>query len=76
MNIQAEKLKLIAWLACLTDATLIERIKFLKENASKTDWWEEISKAEKHAIGAGLADAEKGNLTSHTEAKKRYEKWL
>ena len=76
MNIQAEKLKLIEWLAGLTDATLIERIKFLKENSAKTDWWEEISEAEIQAIEAGLADAEKGNLTSHEEARKRYEKWL
>ncbi len=77
MNIQAEKLKLIEWLAGLTDATLIEKIKFLKENpAAKTDWWEEISEAEKLAIDKGLADAEKGNLTSHEETRKRYEKWL
>lgn len=34
MNIQAEKLKLIEWLAGLTDQTLIERIKFLQEHQS------------------------------------------
>lgn len=77
MNIQAEKLKLIEWLAGLTDPTLIERIKFLKEHpAAKTDWWEDISEAEKAAIDAGLDDAKKGNVTSHQEARKRYEKWL
>ena len=77
MNIQAEKLKLIEWLAGLNDVTLIERIKFLKESPSaKTDWWEEISEAEKQAIDAGISDAEKGNLTDHEEARKRYEKWL
>ena len=77
MNIQAEKLKLIEWLAGLTDASLIEKIKFLKENqAAKTDWWEEISETEKQAIDEGLADAAKGNVIAHQDVRKRYEKWL
>ncbi len=77
MNLQAEKLKLIEWLAGLTDQTLIERIKFLKENQSTTtDWWEEISQAEKDAIDEGLADAQNGKVTAHEDVRKRYEKWL
>lgn len=77
MNIQTEKLKLIEWLAGVTDQTLIERIKFLKETQStKTDWWEEISEAEKAAINQGLEDAQNGRVTAHEEARKRYEKWL
>lgn len=77
MNIQAEKLKLIEWLAGLTDQTLIERIKLLRETQStKTDWWEEISLAEKEAIDQGLEDARNGRLTPHEEVRKRYEKWL
>ena len=77
MNIQVEKLKLIEWLAGLTDQTLIERIKFLKETQStKADWWEEISQAEKDAIDQGLQDAENGKVTAHEEVRKRYEKWL
>lgn len=77
MNIQAEKLKLIEWLAGLTDQTLIERIKFLKENQlNQTDWWEEISKTEKDAIDQGLEDADNGKVTPHQEVRKRYEKWL
>lgn len=77
MNIQAEKLKLIEWLAGLTDQTLIERIKLLRETQStKTDWWEEISLAEKEAIDQGLEDARNGRVTPHEEVRKRYEKWL
>jgi len=77
MNIQAEKLKLIEWLAGLTDQTLIERIKLLKETQStKADWWEEISEAEKDSIDHGLQDAESGQVTAHEEVRKRYEKWL
>lgn len=77
MNIQAEKLKLIEWLAGLTDQTLIERIKLLKETQStKADWWEEISQAERDAIDQGMHDADNGKVTMHEEVRKRYEKWL
>lgn len=77
MNIQAEKLKLIEWMAGLTDQTLIERIKFLKENQLSTaDWWEEISQAEKDAVDEGLADAQNGKVMAHEDVRKRYEKWL
>jgi len=77
MNIQAEKLKLIEWLAGLSDQTLIEKIKLLKETqATKTDWWEEISQAEKDAIDQGLKEAENSKVTAHEEVRKRYKKWL
>ena len=77
MNLAAEKLKLIEWLAGLTDATVIERIKLLKDGQSAdTDWWNEIVEAEKAALEQGLADSEKGDLIPHQEVRKRYEKWL
>jgi len=77
MNIQAEKLKLIEWLAGVTDQTLIERIKYLKEHhPAEADWWEEITQAEKEAIDQGLDDAQNGKVTAHEEVRKRYEKWL
>jgi hypothetical protein len=77
MNIQAEKLKLIEWLAGLNDQTIIERIKLLRETQStKADWWDELSIAEKEAIDQGLEDAQNGNVTSHEEVRKRYAKWL
>lgn len=77
MNLQGEKLKLIEWLAGLTDQTLIERIKLIKEgHSTKEDWWEELSQAEIGAIDQGLEDADRGKLTNHEEIRKRYEKWL
>ena len=77
MDIQAEKLKLIEWLAGLNDPSLIERIKLLKEQPeTQTDWWEEISPAERQAIDEGLEDARNGKITAHEQVRKRYEKWL
>lgn len=40
------------------------------------DWSNELSEAEKKYIDKGILDAENGNLTPHSEAKKIYEKWL
>ncbi len=42
----------------------------------KSDWWEEISKEEKESIEKGIEDSKSGNLKSHSEVKKLYDKWL
>lgn len=47
----------------------------LREN-EKTDWWNEISKAEKESIEMGIQEADSGKMKPHSEAKKIYEKWL
>ena len=42
----------------------------------KTDWWNEISTDEKNSIEKGILDAINGKLTSHSNVKKIYDKWL
>ena len=77
MNIQAEKLGLIEWIAKLQDSEIIEKLKIIHDNYTKTsDWWDEISIKEKESIKKGLVDIEKGNVHSHETAKKIYEKYL
>jgi predicted transcriptional regulator len=76
LSIEKEKLKIIKWVTNLKDTTSIERLKMLRESPRKSDWWNEISKEEKAAIDAGLADIKAGRVKPHTEAKKLYEKWL
>ena len=39
MDIQAEKLELIEWLANLNDASVIDKIKAIKSRKD-LDWWE------------------------------------
>jgi predicted transcriptional regulator len=74
MDIQAEKLKLIQWLAQLSDEGMIAKIRALRNEGS--DWWDEISEQERVEIEEGLNQAEQGNLKSHLEIRKKYEKWL
>jgi len=41
-----------------------------------TDWWKEISIAEKESIKKGMPDANAGKLKPHSEARKLYGKWF
>ena len=74
-NIQNIKIELIQWLTTLDDNSLIQKILDLRESQTK-DWWSEISEKEKASIAKGILDAENGQLNSHSEARKVYEKWL
>ena len=74
MDMQAEKLGLIQWLAQLSDESMIAKIKALRNE--KSDWWDDISLEEKAEIEEGLLQADKGEVKPHSEIRKKYEKWL
>lgn len=74
-NLQDIKMDLIQWLTTIEDKSLIDKIAKLRNQQTK-DWWAEISTTEKSSIKKGILDAENGNLNSHSEARKVYEKWL
>ena len=77
MNIQTEKLGLIEWIARLNDSSVIEKIKLIHDDYSKSvDWWDEISSNEKESIERGLKDISEGKVHSHQTAKKIYERYL
>lgn len=76
MNLDSEKLKIIDWITNLKDESIIARIKLLKDHPNETDWWDEISDAEKASIERGLEDIKAGRVVDHSEVKKIYEKWL
>ncbi len=77
MNIQAEKLGLIEWIARLNDLSILKKLKKIHDEYSKTsDWWDEISNHEKKSIEKGLKDLEEGKVHSHETAKKVYDKYL
>ena len=76
MNLDSEKLKIIDWIANTKDESIIARIKLLKDHSKETDWWDEISDAEKASIERGLEDIKAGRVIDHSEVKKLYEKWL
>ncbi len=76
MNLDSEKLKIINWIANLSDESIIYKIKLLSEQEKNTDWWDEISDAEKTSIKRGLEDVKAGRVTPHEEVRKKYEQYL
>ncbi|MCK0115356.1 hypothetical protein [Gelidibacter sp. F63206] len=75
IDLQNKKIELIQWLSTLDDQSLIDKLMKLRKK-EKTDWWNEISIDEQKSIEKGIQDAENGKLTSHSNVKKIYEKWL
>ena len=77
MNSQTEKLGLIEWISKLNDISIIEKIRSIKEDYSKSkDWWDTLNKEEIESIDRGLKDLEDGKIHSHETARKVYEKYL
>ncbi len=74
-NIQERKLELIQWLSLVDDDSLIERVAKVRDE-SVSDWWNEISDAEKDSITKGIEQADAGQMKPHSDARAKYEKWL
>lgn len=75
MNIQAEKLYLIEWLARTSKMSVIKKLKAVKEQEEK-DWWDTISASEKTAIEEGLRQADRGEVIPNKQVMSKYKKWL
>ena len=75
-TLEKEKLEIIKWVTTIDDDTSIAKLKMLRDNPKKLDWWDEITNEEKNAIDKGLADIKAGRVKPHKEARKIYEKWL
>ncbi len=75
-ELEREKLEIIKWISGLKDDTAFEKLRLLRQQPKKVDWWTEISEEEQAAIDKGLEDVRAGRVTPHKDAKKLYEKWL
>ncbi len=75
MDIKAEKLALIQWLASINDSQVISRFRALRR-ATEASIPETLSPAEKEAINQGLQSIKAGKVKSHEEVsqltKKKY----
>ncbi len=75
MDIKAEKLELIQWLAGVRDTGIIKEFVDLKKS-KQVDWWDAISADERAEISEGIAQADRGEVIPHEEVLKKYGKWL
>lgn len=76
LSLEKEKLEIIKWVTGLKDDTALEKLKILKDQPKRSDWWDEITDEERTAIDIGLDDVKAGRIKPHKEARKLYEKWL
>jgi hypothetical protein len=74
MNLKAQKVELIEMLVATTDAALLKDVKKLFKLSEEGG--KDISSSKLASIKRGLADIENGNIHSHSEVRKIYEKWL
>ena len=71
MDIELEKLELIKLLEATNDATIIASIKKIF-NASKKDFWEELTEAQKFEIEEGERQIERGEFVEYETMMKKY----
>ncbi len=71
MDIQSEKLSLIAWLTQLTDPSVLAEVKKIKEK-KESDWWNTLSDLQKEDIQAGLDDIQAGRKKPLTQMLEKY----
>jgi predicted transcriptional regulator len=69
-NTYIQKLDLIHWITELKDPSILAQVREIKDNLAKT------SEAELASIARGLNDFKQGKVRSHSQVRKRYEKWL
>lgn len=69
MDIRAEKLNLLEWLAGLNDPKILKEFIKLKKT-KEVDWWDEISEEERLAIDEGLAQLDRGEGIPHEQVMK------
>lgn len=74
MNIEATKLELMHLLLQTQKETLLAKVKKVFED-EQVDWWDEMDEEERKEVETGLAQADKGELTSHGKVMKRFDKW-
>ena len=71
MDIELEKLELIKLMEATNDATIIASIKKIF-NASKKDFWEELTEAQKLDIEEGERQIERGEFVEYETMMKKY----
>ena len=71
MDIRAEKLDLIEWIAQINDASVIKEIKAIRKE-KEVDWWDGLSANQKEDIEAGLVDLDQGKKKPFNKVLSKY----
>ena len=76
MNLQAKKLELVQLIINTKKSLTLKKVEEVLKKEKESDWWDEISQAERQSIEKGQAEADKGELIAHEvvmkEVKAKY----
>jgi len=70
MNLQAKKFELVQLIINARRPLTLKKVEEVLKSEKESDWWDEISDAERQSIEKGLEEADKGNLIPHAEVMK------
>ena len=70
MNLQAKKLELVQLIINTKKPLTLKKVEDVLKKEEESDWWDEISEAERQSIEKGLAEANRGELIAHEEVMK------
>ena len=70
MNLQAKKLELVQLIINTRKPLTLKKVEEVLKKEKETDWWDELSEAERQSIEQGLAEADRGELIPHEEVMK------
>jgi hypothetical protein len=71
MDVQSEKLSVIAWLTQLTNPSVLAEVKQIKEK-KESDWWNMLSDLQKEDIQAGFDDIQAGRKKPLAQVLEKY----
>lgn len=71
-TLTTKKQELIDWIDQLEDQAMLENVDMLKKASEGSDWWNEISEAEKESIKQGREDIKEGRTISKKEFLKKH----
>jgi hypothetical protein len=58
---------LVQWIGQLTDVHVLSLLNGLREAANTSDWWTNLTEAQKEQILEGMKDADEGRTVSSAE---------
>jgi predicted transcriptional regulator len=70
MNLQAKKLEIVQLILNTQKPAILKKVEDVLKKEKVTDWYDEISEAERQSIEKGLAEADRGELIPHEEVMK------
>ncbi len=73
MSLQTEKINIAKLVLSIENKSVLKQVKELL-NATKSDWWDGISKSEKTLFEEGIKAVELGKTKPHKEVMKRFRK--